>query len=200
MTNTSLARITLDAALSVGLRWLYTTEQPTDALVEPSGARLAAVGRHLRFLPLGGHDGNPLIVIDAVIPHWVPVNSGPPLSTLTRAELDTVAEELANIGVKPSQWQCHAITSTIVLKTPAHPSLRAAVDRYRAGCPYHRSLVCDAPVGCGGHGCPWHAAGHDRARWPQLTETDMAAAALQGHPFLADPDHGRCGEPAGVRR
>lgn len=199
MTSASFARVTLDAALSVGLRWLYATEQPTDALVEPGGARLAAVGRHLRFLPTGGDSGNPLIVVDADIPHWVPVNSGPPLCTLSRTELDTVAEELANIGVAPSQWQCHTITSTIVLKTPAHPSLRAAVERYRAGCPYHHSLVCDAPVGCGGQGCPWHAAGRDRARWPQLTEADMAAAALQGHPFLADPDDARTGAPAGAR-
>ena len=41
MTSASFARVTLDAALSVGLRWLYATEQPTDALVEPGGATAA---------------------------------------------------------------------------------------------------------------------------------------------------------------
>ena len=187
MTSASFARLTLHAALSVGLRWLYATEQPSDALVEPGGARLAAVGRHLRFLPLGVDSGNPLIVVDADIPHWVPVNSGTPLCSLTRAELDTMAEELDAMGLKPGQWQCHPVTSTIVLYTPACASLRAAVTRYTAGCPYHHNLVCDAPIKDGGQACLWHTRGHRAAIWPQLTDAAVAAASLSGHPDWDTP-------------
>lgn len=181
--TTTLARVSLDAALSAGLRWLYLTEQTDDALVEPSGARIAAVGRHLRFLPTAA-DGTPLIVVDADIPRWTPDTAGPALSPLTEPELATIADELTEVGVHPGTWHCHTITSTIELGTPAHPTLRAAVARYAAGCPYHHDLVCDAPIKDGGQACPWHTRGHQAAIWPTLTDADIAAAALSDHPDL----------------
>lgn len=182
MTAT-LARVSLDAALSAGLRWLYLTEQSDDALVEHRGARLAAVGRKLRFLPTAA-DGNPLIVVDADIPRWTAPTADRPPAPLTNDELATITDELADIGVHPGEWHCYTITSTIVLGTPAHPSLRAAVARYANGCPYHHDLVCDAPIKDGGQACPWHTQGHQAAIWPTLTDADLAAAALSGHPDL----------------
>lgn len=54
----------------------------------------------------------------------------------------------------------------------------------RGRLPYHHDLVCDAPIKDGGQACPWHTRGHQAAIWPTLTDTDLAAAALSGHPDL----------------
>lgn len=185
----SLARASLGAALTAGLRWLYLTEQNDDALVEHRGARIDAVGRHLRFLPTTA-DGNPLIVVEADAPRWEPTDHAVTSSHLTSIELSTITNELTAVGAHPGTWHCHTIISTIVLGTPAHPTLRAAVARYGAGCPYHHDLVCDAPIKDGGQACPWHTRGHRAAIWPQLTDADIAAAALS-----EDPDLGRHKEP-----
>ena len=181
--TTTLARASLDAALSAGLRWLYLTEQSDDALVEHVGARIAAVGRHLGFRPTAA-DGHPLIVVDADLPRWATTTTHRPANPLTDDELATIADELTDVGVHPGEWHCHTITSTIVLGTPAHHSLRAAVARYANGCPYHHDLVCDAPIKDGGQACPWHTRGHQAAIWPTLTDADLAAAALSPHPNL----------------
>lgn len=179
----SLAQASLEAALWAGLRWLYLTEQPDDALVEHRGARIGAVGSHLRFLPTTAH-GNPLIVVEADSARWEPTNHATTPTDLTSVELSTITSELIAAGAHPGTWQSHTITSTIVLGTPAHPTLRAAVARYAAGCPYHHDLVCDAPIKDGGQACPWHTRGHQAAVWPQLTDADIAAAALSDHPDL----------------
>ncbi len=181
--TTTLRHNNLVQALTAGLRWLYLTEQSDDALVEHRGARIAAVGRHLRFLPTAA-DGNPLIVVEADGPRWEPATHAITSNHLTSAELSTIADELLTAGAHPGTWRCHTITSTIVLGTPAHPTLRAAVARYAAGCPYHHDLVCDAPIKDGGQACPWHTRGHQAAIWPRLADADIAAAALSEHPDL----------------
>ncbi len=179
----SLARASLEAALWAGLRWLYLTEQNDDALVEHRGARIDAVGRHLRFLPTAA-DGTPLIVVEAGAHRGESAQHAMAASDLKAVEFSTITSELIAAGAHPGPWHCHTITSTIELGTPAHPTLRAAVARYAAGCPYHHDLVCDAPIKDGGQACPWHTRGHQAAIWPKLTDADVAAAALCDHPDL----------------
>ena len=160
-------RTNLIDALDAGLCWLYSTVQPNNALVERGGVRMTTGERILRFLPVGV-DGDPLIIVDAQIPRWSRATTGPTPGSLPEAELRSLAEQLAELGVPAHSWQYHSTTGTVALAAPAHPSLRAAVDRFSQGCPWHHSHVCDAPISAGGHGCTWHAQGHDAAIWPQV--------------------------------
>lgn len=165
---------TLESALRAGLRWLYATKQPLDALVERRGAKLITTERTLRFVPISA-DGNPLIVVDLPAVHWGVGNFSPPLNALPPNELPTLASELTDLGIPTSALHYHGITGTIALDVPAHPSLQEAVRRYDRGCPWHHTQVCEAPIRDGGQACPWHADGHDRAIWPALTETEPPA-------------------------
>lgn len=165
--RTTLAAPTLSAALDAGLRWLYSTEQPDNALVERCGVRIISGDRIVRFLPVGV-EGNPLIILDAHIPRWSPRPTAVGIGTLPECELASVAGQLRELGVSSSRWHYHSTTGTIVLASLAHASLRAAIDRLSAGCPWHHSQVCDAPIGVGGQGCTWHADGHNAAVWPSV--------------------------------
>lgn len=168
---------TLELALHAGLRWLYATEQPSEALVERSGAKITTAERVLRFVPLSV-GGNPLIVVDLLTVHWGLGELSPPLNALPADELPTFASELAELGIPTSALHYHGITGTITLDVPAHPSLQEAVRRYDRGCPWHHTHVCDAPVRDGGKGCPWHADGHHRAIWPTITAAHGHASAV----------------------
>ena len=77
---------TLDAALRAGLRWLYATEQPPDALVERRGAKITTAQRSLRFVPASS-SGNPLLVVDLLDVHWGIGSFSPPLNALPPDEL-----------------------------------------------------------------------------------------------------------------
>jgi hypothetical protein len=68
MTAIPGAPPSIDAALSAGLRWLYVTVQPADALVERRGATIKTGDRSLRFVPVSS-TGNPLIVVDLLGVH-----------------------------------------------------------------------------------------------------------------------------------
>lgn len=166
---------TLESALRAGLRWLYATKQPSDALVERRGAKLITAERTLRFVPVSA-DGNPLIVVDLPAVHWGVGNFSPPLNALPPNELPTLADELAELGIATSALHYHGITGAIALDVPAHPSLQEAVRRYDRGCPWHHTQVCEAPIRDGGQGCPWHADGHRRAIWPAIATDDTTAA------------------------
>ncbi len=166
--TTTLRHTSIEQALTAGLRWLYHTEQPEQALVERCGVRITVPARSLRFLPIGD-GGAPLVIVDADLPRWTPTcrSAGP--CTLPEAELTALADELTKRGLPPASWHYHGSTGTVVLSLPAHPTLRAAVDRYSHGCPWHHTLVCDAPVSVGGQACPWHINGHNAAAWPSTT-------------------------------
>lgn len=166
--TTSLAHTSFSAALNAGLAWLYSTVQPTDALVERGGVRMTTAERIVRFLPIGPN-GAPLIVLDAQLPRWSPSTTRTPLVVLPETELRTVADQLATLGVSAHHWEYHRTTGTVVLSAPAHPTLLAAVRRFSQGCPWHHSTVCDAPISAGGHGCRWHTDGHNAAIWPRTT-------------------------------
>lgn len=170
--TTTLWHNNFEQALTAGLHWLYHTEQPAQALVERCGVRITVPTRSLRFLPIGD-DGTPLIIVDAHMPRRAPACSSPAPCTLPKAELAALADELTTRGMPPARWHYHGSTGTMVLSIPPHQTLRAAVDRYSHGCPWHHSLICDAPVGSGGQACPWHINGHNAAAWPSIP-TGMA--------------------------
>ncbi|GAB4980357.1 hypothetical protein MAHJHV59_28620 [Mycobacterium avium subsp. hominissuis] len=165
-------------ALSAGLRWLYHTPQPDNALVEHRGARItASPARTLRFLPIA-NSGNPLVVVEVQVRTSYHRSPAPPPALADAEVLDVVAELEARRAVV-TRYDNHRLTATIALAQPAHESLRAAVARYAAGCPYHHSLVCEAPIGARGQGCPWHTAGHRAAVWPE-TNSGPTAFSLSG--------------------
>jgi hypothetical protein len=166
-TIVSPAPPTLDAALRAGLRWLYATEQPPEALVERRGAKITTAERSLRFVPTSS-SGNPLLVVDLLDVHWGIGSFSLPLNALPPDELLRVATELAALGVPACGQHYHSITGTIALDSPAHPSLLDAVHRYDRGCPRHDTQLCEAPVRHGGKSCSWHADGHRRAVWPYI--------------------------------
>lgn len=167
MTTTTLSAPTFSAALEAGVRWLYATEQPHDALVERCGVRMTTTERIVRFLPVGV-DGKPLIILDARSPRWTPVGRGHVTGILPECELGSLATQLRELDVEPNHWHYHTTTGTIVLSVLAHPSLRAAIERFSTGCPWHHSQVCDAPISAGGLGCTWHTDGHNAAVWPSI--------------------------------
>jgi hypothetical protein len=158
-------RLSIEAGLSAGLRWLYRTVQPDDALVDRRGTCLSVTGRRLRFLPVCTA-GTPLIIVDADFLRWGAHITSVALNTLPGSELPCLAHQLAALGIPAGQQHYHSVTGTIALDAPAHPSLRAAVRRYARGCPRHHSVVCDAAAGNGGQSCTWRAAGRRAAIWP----------------------------------
>ena len=157
--------LSIPAGLCAGLRWLYGTVQPDDALVEPRGVCLAVGGRRLRFVPVASA-GTPLIVVDTDVARWGAGPISPALNTLPPTELPCLAAELAALGIPAGRHRYHSLTGAIALDVPAHRSLRAAVARYARGCPRHHSATCAAPTGEGGHSCAWRAAGRRAAIWP----------------------------------
>jgi hypothetical protein len=165
--TTPAAAPSLDAALRAGLHWLYATEQPPDAVVERRGAKLITAERSLRFVPLSA-SSTPLIVVDLLDVHWGVSGFSPPLNALPPDELPSLATELGLLQITSGAQHYHGITGTIVLDTPAHPSLIDAVHRYDRGCPRHDTHLCEAPVRHGGKSCTWHADGHQRAIWPAI--------------------------------
>jgi hypothetical protein len=141
---------TRDAALTLGLRWLYETVQPDDARAQHHGEMLAADGnRTYRFIPVGACD-LPVVAVDVTKVEWVDVDpiTRKPANGLEPGELAALADELRRRGYEVRDtWNGAAggITGSIGLARPAHPSQVAAVERYHRGCPDHprRSVFCD---------------------------------------------------------
>ena len=152
----------LDATLEIGLRWLYRTEQPAGAVLQHHGMPLPATGnRKLRFCPAGAN-GRPVVVINVVNVEWGDPGQGP-ANPLAAGELEALAAAIAHTGTPVAQtWNGHpGITGSVGLAHRAHPTLRAAVDRYRAGCPQHHTVFCSR------QGCSWYRDGNAKARYPR---------------------------------
>jgi len=120
--------------LLVGLRWLFDTVQPDGAMVSAGGQVVRSGRRTLRFRPVDwqGH---------AVIEIVGPAAAGDPSP---RAELEAYAQALDDMGedVVASWIGRRGQVRSIALARPVHPTLRAAVDRYVAGCPEHPGQQC----------------------------------------------------------
>ncbi|MFJ6440241.1 hypothetical protein [Streptomyces sp. NPDC091649] len=156
------------SVLTAGLRWLYETEQPDNAWQEHHGLLLPepATNRLYRFIP--ANDGRRVVVaVDVASIEWI--DNGPnelktPANPLESGELAALAADLGALGFEvTSTWGGHPqTTGSVGLARTAHPSLLAAVDRYRAGCLDHpqRAVFCD---------CDAWRAGFDRVVQPALT-------------------------------
>lgn len=131
--------------LLIGLQWLLDTEQPETALVSRHGQVLRSVGnRVMRFLPLG-FDGRAAVFLDVERPEWSVERK--PRHLLARNEINDLADLVTDCGEQvEARWLCDPrVSCAVALRTPVHPSLLAAVERFEAGCPKraHRgALVC----------------------------------------------------------
>ncbi|MBE5477926.1 hypothetical protein E3G68_005280 [Mycobacteroides abscessus] len=140
--------------LLIGLRWLFDIEQPDTALQQHHGQQIGSVGnRTLRFIP-SGWNGHAIVVVEVTHVEYGQQPHQPPRNPLAPGELAAFADLLDGMGEDvASTWNGHpAITGSLALARPAHPSLRAAVSRYTAGCQRHGGTrFC---------GCDWYARGH----------------------------------------
>lgn len=155
--------------ITAGLRWVYETEQPGDAVLQHHGLSLPVVeNRRFSFCPTGWAEHVVIVVSVAKVELGGPYE--PPRNPLAPDELVAVTAALADLGADVVKtWNGHpSITGSLALTRPAHPSLVAAVKRYHAGCPQHRTVFCGSKVGCS-----WYRDGYARIVQP------IAPARLQ---------------------
>ena len=164
MTDTATAPTLLDT-LRAGLAWLYDTPQPDDAILQHHGVTAPEFdNRRLRFIPTGWN-GHVVIVLDVAHWTWLPHGEGIASHTLADGELHRLAALLGSLDHKVAHsWNGTQglVTGSLALARPAHPTLRAAVARYCAGCPEHGTVFCNE----------WYRAGHARITqptWPEET-------------------------------
>ena len=167
--------------LLIGLRWLFDTPQPDTALQQHHGQQIASVGnRTLRFIPVGWND-HAIVVVDVTHVDYGQPHQ-PPRNPLDSSELAAFADLLDGMGEDVvATWNGHpAITGSLALARPAHPSLQAAVSRYTAGCQQHGARpFCP---------CHWYAQGHRDI----VSIADLHQQALQ-HRITADSGHDAAG-------
>ncbi len=142
-----------------GVRWLYGIEQPHAALVRPDGLALPAVaGRRLFFVPDVGGKGPAIVVQTAG------TDAGELLDSDELAGLVAVIRHCGGIECALDSPPRHPRAS-IRLAGSAHPSLLAAVTRYRRGCPVHRRPACGHALGPAAP-CQWYTQGFSRLILP----------------------------------
>ena len=117
----------------LGLRWLYDTEQPTNAIARSDGQALPSTGgQTLRFIPRE-HPGGTVIRIETTLTTADPY-------PVAGKDLDNFAGLLDDLDVHVHRrWiEYPGASACFALFPPAHPSLCAAVARYERGCAVHR--------------------------------------------------------------
>ena len=148
--------------IAAGLRWLYETEQPDDAVLQHHGLPLPAVeNRRFSFCPRGWA-GHVVVVVEVAKVEWGRPYE-PPRNPLAPDELDALTAALANFGARVvSTWNGHpAVTGSLALARRANPTLRASVQRYFDQCPRHRTVFCGSNFGC-----TWYRDGYARVVKP----------------------------------
>lgn len=139
-----------EEALTIGLTWLYDTEQPDGATVQPAGGvTVRGEGnRSYSFCPEGA-ENLPVVIIAVTDVEPGEGFDDPPKNPLEPGELEALANALKARGYPVSTtWNGHpAITGSVGLATEAHATLRAAVANYRKGCPTHpdKGVFCHCP-------------------------------------------------------
>jgi hypothetical protein len=144
--------------LAAGLRWLYETEQPDGAILQHHGVWVGKVDNRSFSFAASAWEGRAVVVAEVVKVEWKsdPLGHQVPANPLAPEELADLTAELVELGAEVLHtWNGHpAITGSLALARPAHPSLVAAVDRYRTGCPDHTGPLCSWD------GCPWYGDGN----------------------------------------
>ena len=139
----------LACILDTGLGWLYDTVQPDDAHQQHHGIvlHLPTANRWYGFCPSGARN-LPVVSVDVTKKEYRFDSDGDsiPANPLEPGELEALADELRHRGFDVDDtWNGHpGTTGSVGLARPAHPTLVAAVDRYRRGCTAHprRSVFC----------------------------------------------------------
>jgi hypothetical protein len=166
--NTSTKQRTAEATLTAGLRWLFDTEQPEGAVLQHHGVVLPGGDtRRFGFCP-AGWAGRAIVTVDVVDVQWkFQRGHKVPANPLRPDELDDLTAQLAALGADVvNTWNGHpGITGSLALARPAHPSLLAAVNRYRAGCLTRPGPGSDTGVFCK---CGWYAKGYALVIQPGL--------------------------------
>jgi hypothetical protein len=123
-------------AVKAGLDWLYA-EQPDNAAVTHHGVDLVAGIRRLSFVPRSAHN-LPVVAISVAKQQWhrdLATGESELMNPLAEGELDELCGVAAGLGRRVDRtWNGQYESGSVGLADPAHPSLLAAVDRYRAGC------------------------------------------------------------------
>jgi hypothetical protein len=151
-----------------GLNWLYDTPQPTCAIIDARGAVATIGDRFIRFVPLGWA-WQAGVIVDVAHLHQCPGPAGAPLNPMHLDEIPALATQLRDeLAAEIAEIRCahSGLTATIALARAAHPTLRAAVRRFMAGCPVHHSRRCGQPPDHGGRNCRWYSAGQRGVSWP----------------------------------
>lgn len=148
--------------LADGLHWLFETVQSEGAILQHHSIPLAGVAnRNLGFCP-SGWSNRAVVILNVAEVEWR--KEGTEWTMLNPLEPDELADltnALARLGEEVvHSWNGHpADSGSVALKRPAHPSLTAAVDLYRAGCPTHprESVFCK---------CGWYGRGNALVTYP----------------------------------
>jgi hypothetical protein len=147
----------LDDILGTALRWLYDVAQPDGAILQHHGVHVGATGNRKFSAAPSAWDGRAVLVVDVAHLEYRPGPYGYdiPANPLEPGELERLAARMAELGAPViHSWNGHPATSgSLALERDAHPSLVAAVDRYRAGCPDHTGPLCSWD------GCQWYPRG-----------------------------------------
>lgn len=169
--NTATGVDALQSAVEAGLAWLYDTVQPDTAILQHHGVPVAAVGnRRLSFCPVGVNR-LPVVVVDVVGVTYIG-DSLRPQNPLVAGELEALAALIGRSVPVATMWNGHpAVTGSVGLARPAHPSLAAAVARYHARCPEHDSVFCSRT------GCSWYRNGHRTVIYPGSGNNSCAGHA-----------------------
>ena len=156
------------SVLAAGLEWLYRTVQPEGAIQQHHGESVGYDGsRYYGFCPSGALH-LPVITVNAK--GWGYAEDGSLTGALGDGEMAANAAALTTLGVKiREQWNGDGcIHGSFGLVEPAHPSLLAAVARYRAYCPEHESPFCGSE-----QGCTWYADGSRLIAGPERPEASQ---------------------------
>ncbi len=148
-TNLRSAR----AQIRAGLGWL-TMRQSSDALGPHLGIyadSLILPGIRLQVIPEADGTG------DGKHSSLCFTKKG---TDFTPAERSTVIELVGSVVTVLRTWDSlsHGFSLSIDRKPGA--SLLAALNRYRNGCPEHKSVFCSS------HGCDWWQTGHGKLKTP----------------------------------
>ncbi|MGH3556011.1 MAG: hypothetical protein ACRDTK_00560 [Mycobacterium sp.] len=177
--------IDIDRVLRAGLDWLYNTVQPDTAIIDPRNTTTAAGHRVINFMPLGWASKASVIVEVAHVAWGLGPGAGP-LNPMPPAELDQLATHVTASGTEVDEVRCapRPLVGTITLTRDAHPTLRAAVARFNAGCPIHRSRRCWRAQHHGGRDCSWYNDGQRGVIWPFTAAAAAEPAHLRDHPTV----------------
>jgi hypothetical protein len=141
--------------LAAGLYWLFDTVQPDGALDSHHGTGpRSAEDRTYSFIP-SGHAGMPVVVMEIheSAKRWAPRRGLMELANpLTDADVTEFEDRLTKLGHTPARsWNgAGCDTVSMQLAERAHPTLLAAVAKYRRGCPEHAGPLCSWD------GCKWY--------------------------------------------